>query len=83
MQYLREGRKHWNIGRRSKYLNELNRNQASTIINARLRMLKVRCNYWARVKVIPRYFRPPILYDDNTDSTMAQIKAVLLMLLLE
>ena len=44
MQYYMEGKAEIN-GKRSKYINKLTRNQVSTIMKARTRMLKVKDNY--------------------------------------
>ena len=45
MNFYYEGKGNWKIGKRAKYMNELNRNQASTIFKTRTRMLKVKGNY--------------------------------------
>ena len=45
MTYFLEGKTNWTIGKRTKYMNELTRNQVSTIFKARTRMIKVKGNY--------------------------------------
>ena len=45
MMYYLEGKKEMKVGTRANYMNELTRNQASTIFRARTRMIKVRANY--------------------------------------
>ena len=45
MQYYMEGKQTWKAGVRAKYIDELTRNQVSTIFKARTRMLKVKSNY--------------------------------------
>ena len=45
VQHLLSGRENWQPGKRPEYMNKLTRKQASTIFQARTRMLKVKNNY--------------------------------------